>query len=46
MLLLLTATPHQGDSAKFKNLLNLIDPYLFYKENDVTPENVKRSRTS
>jgi superfamily II DNA or RNA helicase len=42
VLLLLTATPHQGDSAKFKNLLNLIDPYLFYRESDVTPENVKK----
>lgn len=42
VLLLLTATLHQGDSAKFKNLLNLIDPYLFYRESDVTPENVKK----
>jgi len=42
VLLLLTATPHQGDSAKFKNLLNLIDPYLFYKDSDITPEDVKK----
>lgn len=42
ILLLLTATPHQGDSAKFKNLLSLIDPYQFYQASDVTPENVKK----
>lgn len=42
VLLLLTATPHQGDSAKFKNLLNLIDPYLFYKDSEVNPEDVKK----
>lgn len=42
VLLLLTATPHQGDSAKFKNLLNLNEPYLFYRESDGTPENVKK----
>lgn len=41
-LLLLTATPHQGDSAKFLYLLNLIDPYLFYQNGDVTPETVKQ----
>lgn len=41
ILLLLTATPHQGDTAKFKNLLNLIDPYLFYKVSDITPDNVR-----
>lgn len=42
ILLLLTATPHQGDTAKFKNLLNLIDPYLFYKSGDITPDNVRK----
>ncbi len=42
VLLLLTATPHQGDSAKFKNLLNLIDPLLFYTEDDLAPENVRK----
>ncbi len=42
ILLLLTATPHQGDTAKFKNLLNLIDPYLFYKSSDITSDNVKK----
>ena len=41
-LLLLTATPHQGDSAKFLYLLNLLDPYLFYRQSDVTPEAVKQ----
>lgn len=41
ILLLLTATPHQGDTAKFKNLLNLIDPYLFYKASDITLDNVR-----
>ncbi|WP_062399975.1 DEAD/DEAH box helicase [Methanogenium cariaci] len=36
-MLLLSATPHQGDTAKFRNLLTLIDPYQFYKECDITP---------
>ncbi len=40
ILLLLTATPHQGDTVKFRNLLALIDPYLFYKNSDVTPDKV------
>jgi SNF2 family DNA or RNA helicase len=40
ILLLLTATPHQGDSEKFKNLLKLIDPYKFYAKDSLTPENV------
>jgi len=40
ILLLLTATPHQGDTAKFRNLLALIDPHLFYKNSDITPEKV------
>jgi len=42
ILLLLTATPHQGDTSKFRNLLNLVDPYLFYKGCEMTPENVKK----
>ena len=42
ILLLLSATPHQGDTAKFRNLLNLVDPYLFYKGCEMTPENVKK----
>lgn len=40
-MLLLSATPHQGDTAKFRNLLTLIDPYQFYKECDITPDNVR-----
>jgi len=40
IFLLLSATPHQGDSAKFRNLLHLIDPYLFYKGCELKPENV------
>ena len=40
ILLLLTATPHQGDSQKFKHLLRLIDPYKFYANDSLTPENV------
>jgi len=42
VLLLLTATPHQGDPYKFKNLLWLIDPYLFTKNSNVTAENVRQ----
>jgi len=42
ILLLLSATPHQGDTSKFRNLLNLIDPYLFYKGCEMKPENVKK----
>jgi ERCC4-related helicase len=42
VLLLLSATPHQGDPAKFKNLLKLVDPYLFFKDSDVTPDNVRK----
>ena len=42
ILLLLSATPHQGDTAKFRNLLNLVDPYLFYKGCEMTPDNVKK----
>lgn len=42
ILLLLSATPHQGDTSKFRNLLNLVDPYLFYKGCEMTPENVKK----
>jgi len=40
-LLLLSATPHQGDSARFRYLLNLIDPHRFYRGSDLNPENVK-----
>lgn len=40
ILLLLTATPHQGDSGKFRNLLRLIDEYKFFAKDSLTPENV------
>lgn len=40
ILLLLTATPHQGDSEKFKHLLRLIDPYKFFANDSLTPDNV------
>lgn len=40
ILLLLTATPHQGDSEKFKHLLRLIDPYKFFAKDSLTPDNV------
>ena len=39
--LLLSATPHQGDSARFRYLLNLIDPHLFYRGCELIPQNVK-----
>lgn len=41
-LLLLTATPHQGDLAKFKNILALVDSHLFASQNDVCPDNVRK----
>ncbi|OCZ54245.1 helicase-related protein [Dehalobacter sp. TeCB1] len=40
--ILLTATPHQGDSDRFRYLLNLVDPYRFYNSSVVTPENVEK----
>jgi len=40
-MLLLSATPHQGDTAKFRNLLALVDPYQFYKNCEITPDNVR-----
>ncbi|CFX06421.1 SNF2-related [Syntrophomonas zehnderi OL-4] len=39
--LLLSATPHQGDSVRFRYLLSLIDPHRFYRGCDLNPENVK-----
>ncbi len=39
--LLLTATPHQGESMRFRYLLSLIDPHRFYKGSDLNPEKVK-----
>ena len=41
ILILLTATPHQGDSDKFRNLLKLIDPYKFYASDSLNPDTVK-----
>lgn len=40
VLLLLTATPHQGDAARFLHLLNLVDPYGFNQVGDLQPERV------
>lgn len=42
ILLLLSATPHQGDSERFLNLLSLIDPYTFYDAEQLTPKNVRK----
>lgn len=41
-LLLLTATPHSGDSFAFYKLLSLIDPYLFSSKYDISREKLKR----
>ncbi|MFW9940468.1 MAG: DEAD/DEAH box helicase [Candidatus Thorarchaeota archaeon] len=41
VLLLLTATPHQGDEHLFINLLRLIDPILFTSTKSLIPELVK-----
>lgn len=38
--LLLTATPHQGDAARFLHLLNLVDPYAFNLVDDLQPDRV------
>ena len=40
ILLLLTATPHQGDSERFRHLLGLIDEYKFYAQGSLNSENV------
>lgn len=42
IFLILTATPHKGKPQIFKNLLSLVDPYLFNKLEDLKPENVKQ----
>ena len=36
-LLLLTATPHKGDSFAFYSLVTLLDPYIFENENRIVP---------
>lgn len=41
MLLLLTATPHQGNEHLFLNLLRLIDPVIFTSTNSLTPALVR-----
>lgn len=40
VFLLLTATPHQGDPARFLHLLNLVDPFAFNQAQDLRPEQV------
>ncbi len=40
VFLLLTATPHQGDAARFLHLLNLVDPYAFNQVTDLHPDRV------
>lgn len=42
VLLLLTATPHQGKPGKFLHLLNLIDPIGFMNDEDLRPEKVRQ----
>ena len=39
-LLLLSATPHQGDSGRFRHLLRLIDEYKFFAKESLSMENV------
>ena len=39
-LLLLTATPHNGDDFAFWNLINLLDPYLFPSAAHLDPKRV------
>jgi SNF2 family DNA or RNA helicase len=41
IFLMLTATPHQGNSEKFRHLLGLIDEYRFYATDSITADNVK-----
>jgi superfamily II DNA or RNA helicase len=42
VLLLLTATPHQGDPGRFHHLLQLLDEHRFVEFSDLTPENVQQ----
>ena len=37
-LLLLTATPHQGDSFSFYSLISIVDPYIFENEDKIFPQ--------
>ncbi|MDR1721617.1 MAG: DEAD/DEAH box helicase [Methanobrevibacter sp.] len=41
IVLLLTATPHQGKSERFRYLLELIDPYKFFDNTSLNANNVK-----
>lgn len=41
-LLLLTATPHKGDSYAFYALLSLLDPYMFSDENSIEREKLRK----
>ncbi len=40
IFLLLSATPHQGDPARFLHLLNLVDPYGFNEVTDLRPDRI------
>jgi superfamily II DNA or RNA helicase len=40
IVLLLTATPHQGDESMFLNLLRIIDPITFKTSKSLTPQTV------
>lgn len=42
IFLLLSATPHKGKPYIFKNLLQLLDEYMFFSVDDLVPENVKK----
>lgn len=42
IFLLLSATPHKGKPYIFKNLLQLIDEYMFFSIDDLIPENVRK----
>ncbi len=41
-ILLLTATPHSGDSYAFYKLVSLVDPYLFASQEEVNKEKLGR----
>jgi len=41
-LLLLTATPHSGDSFAFYSIIRLIDPYIFKDPESISPDKLQR----
>ncbi len=41
-LLLLSATPHSGESFAYRRLLSLLDPYAFSSGNPITTDNLQR----